>query len=233
MVEHTAPQAIAIVMTSFEPGGTERQMIELVRRLNPSRLAVHVACFHARGAWFDRVANAAASVAEFPVTGFRKPSVVRQAVAFGRWCQARRIAIVHATELYSNIFALPAAALAGVPVRIGNRREINPDKTPAQIALQRAAYGCAHVVVANSHAAARRLALERVPARKIAVVPNGLEVEPLPARPASTSRRNIVVVANLRPEKGHDVLIDAAAKSCAGSPTRGSKWLATAPSVPG
>ena len=209
-VEHTAPLAVAIVMTMFEPGGTERQMIELVRRLNPSRWTVHVACFHARGAWFDRVANAAASVAEFPITSFRKPSVVRQAIAFGRWCQARRIAIVHTTELYSNIFALPAAALARVPVRIGNRREINPDKSPAQIAMQRAAYGCAHMVVANSQAAARRLVLERVPAQKITVVPNGLEVPPLPARRASTSRRNIVVVANLRPEKGHDVLIDAA-----------------------
>jgi len=28
---------IAVVMTSFEPGGTERQMIEMVRRLDPNR----------------------------------------------------------------------------------------------------------------------------------------------------------------------------------------------------
>jgi glycosyltransferase involved in cell wall biosynthesis len=207
----TAPLSVAIVMTGFEPGGTERQMIELVRRLSPARWNVHVACFHARGTWFGRVANAAASVAEFPITSFQKPSVVRQAVAFGRWCRAHRIAIVHTTELYSNIFALPAAALANVPVRIGNRREINPDKTPAQIALQRAAYACAHTVVANSHAAARRLALEGVPARKIAVVPNGVDLQPLWPKSAPVGGRTIIVVANLRPEKGHDVLIDAAA----------------------
>jgi glycosyltransferase involved in cell wall biosynthesis len=209
-VAHTAPLSVAIVMTRFEPGGTERQMIELIRRLSPARWTVHVACFHARGAWFDRVANAAASVTEFPITSFQKPSVLKHALAFGCWCRARRIAIVHTTELYSNIFALPAAALANVPVRIGNRREINPDKTPAQIALQRAAYACAHTVVANSHAAARRLALERVPARKIAVVPNGLDLQPLAPKSVPTGRRTIIVVANLRPEKGHDVLIDAA-----------------------
>ena len=62
-----APVPIAIMMTSFEPGGTERQMIELVRRLDPARWAVHVACFHTRGAWFGRVKEVAASVAEFPV----------------------------------------------------------------------------------------------------------------------------------------------------------------------
>jgi glycosyltransferase involved in cell wall biosynthesis len=201
---------VAIVMTSFEPGGTERQMIELVRRLDTARWSVHVPCFHARGAWFGRVAEAAASVAEFPVESFRTPDALQQLWAFARWCRSLDIAIVHTTELYSNIFGLSGAALARVPVRIGNRREINPDKTTAQIAMQRAAYGVAHRIVANSHAAAERLALEHVPARKIAVVPNGLDVGQFQPRRRRTPLRRVVVVANLRREKGHDVLLDAA-----------------------
>jgi glycosyltransferase involved in cell wall biosynthesis len=201
---------IAVMMTSFEPGGTERQMIELIRRLDPSRWSVHVACFHARGAWFSRMALAAASVAEFPVKSFRRLDTSRLVWAFARWCREHRIALVHTSELYSNIFGLPAAALARVPVRIGNRREINPDKSAAQIAMQRAAYSCAHLVVANSRAGADRLLRERVPARKIAVVPNGIDIEQFQTRTGKTRLRKVVVVANLRPEKGHDVLIDAA-----------------------
>jgi glycosyltransferase involved in cell wall biosynthesis len=198
-------------MTSFEPGGTERQMIELVRRLDPSRWTVHLACFHARGGWFNRAAEAAASVEEFPVSSFRSPDVVRHLLSFARWCRARDIAIVHTAELYANIFGLPGAALARVPVRIGNRREINPDKTTAQIALQRAAYACAHRVVANSRAAADRLRAERVSAAKIAIIPNGLSSDRFPARPRDgRPLRKVIVVANLRQEKGHDVLIDAA-----------------------
>jgi L-malate glycosyltransferase len=197
-------------MTSFEPGGTERQMIELVRRLDPARWAVHVACFHARGSWFGRVADAALSVTEFPVTSFKSPNALGHMWAFARWCRAKRIAIVHTTELYSNIFGLPGAALANVPVRIGNRREINPDKTASQIAMQRAAYSVAHKVVANSRAAAERLLLERVPERKVAVIANGLAVEDAQPRTVRPRLRKVVVVANLRPEKGHDVLMDAA-----------------------
>jgi glycosyltransferase involved in cell wall biosynthesis len=199
-------------MTSFEPGGTERQMIEIIRRFDPARWEVHLACFHAKGAWFPRAAEAAASVAEFPVRSFRTPGIVRHIRAFGRWCHARRIALVHTTELYSNIFGLPAAALAHVPVRIANRRGINPDKTPLQIAMQRAAYGFAHRVVANSRAAAERLEREHVPKRKITVVPNGLDLRQFSphARTASLPRK-VIVVANLRRIKGHDVLIDAAA----------------------
>ena len=210
---------IAIVITSFEPGGTERQMIELVRRLDPQRWSVHLACFHARGGWFERAAAAAASVTEFPVKSFKRLETLRHLNAFARWCRERDIAVVHTSDLYANIFGLPGAALAGVAVRIGNRREINPDKSSGQILLQRAAYGCAHVIVANSNAAARRLAQEYVPASKVAVIPNGLDFAPFrPHGPHGRPLRNVIVVANLRPEKGHDVLIDAAVQVLARVP---------------
>jgi glycosyltransferase involved in cell wall biosynthesis len=200
-------------MTSFEPGGTERQMIELIRRLDVSRWLVHVACFHAHGTWFGRAAEAAESVAEFPVESFKRADIVRHLVAFARWCRNRHIAIIQTTELYSNVFGLPGAALARVPVRIGSRRELNPNKTPTQIVMQRAAYAFAHQVVANSRAAAQRLELERVPRRKIAVVPNGLDLRQFTARVPGPPRplRKVIAVANLRAEKGHDVLIDASA----------------------
>src|SRR4026207_1612303 len=55
---------IALLMTSFEPGGTERQMTELIRRLDRSRFEVHVAALHRRGAWPLRGGGSAAATAE-------------------------------------------------------------------------------------------------------------------------------------------------------------------------
>jgi len=204
------PVNIAFVMTSCEAGGTERQMIELQRRLNPARWQVHVACLHARGAWFRRMSETAAIVTEFPLKSLKRPDAMRQAFAFTRWCREHGIVIVHTADLYSNIFALPAAAFANVPVRIANRREINPDKTIGQILMQRAAYECAHKVVANSRAAAERLRREGVPSRKIATISNGVDRKVFVPHAARPKLRRVVVVANLRPEKRHDVLIDAA-----------------------
>src|SRR4051812_1497128 len=222
---------IAVVMTSFDPGGTERQMTELVRRLDPSRWTVHVACFHARGAWFPRVAEVAASVEEFPVTSFKSPRTVRHLWDFASWCRRRRIALVHTTELYSNIFGLPGAALAGVPVRIGNRREINPDKSRGQIAMQRAAYAVAHKVIANSRAAAERLLFERVPAHKVAVVANGVDFDRVQHRQWRPKLRKVVVVANLRSEKGHDVLMDAAVDVLRQVPDAGFEFVGGGPQL--
>lgn len=220
-VRGDGPLPLALVMTSFDPGGTERQMIELVRRVDRRRWTVHLACFHARGAWLDRATANAASLTEFPITGFRHASTIRQARAFGRWCRDLGVTIVHAADRYANVFALPAAAAADVPVRLGSRRDINPGKTLAQIALQRAAYACAHRVIANSCAAFNRLRAEGVPPRKITVIPNGVDTDTFrmirsvrdddDASQPPRRRRRVLMVANLRPEKGHDTLIDAAA----------------------
>ena len=168
--------SVAVFLTRFEPGGTERQMIELVRRLDASRFTVHVACFDRRGAWLPRVAERAASIVEFPIRGFARPATIAALLEFAKWCRRERIEVVQTCDLYANVFGLPGAALAGVPVRIGSRRELNPDKTPGQIRLQRQAYRCATTVVANSVAARGILIEEGLAAESIAVIPNGVDL---------------------------------------------------------
>ena len=212
---------VAVFLTRFEPGGTERQMTELVRRLDPSRFRVHVACFDKRGAWLPRVAERAASIVEFPIDGFARPGTIGQLVAFARWCRRERIRVVQTCDLYANIFGLSGAALAGVPVRIGSRRELNPDKTPGQIRLQRHAYRCATKVVANSAAARGILQDEGLVPGSIAVISNGLDADAYPERsPDAATRpiRSVITVANLRPEKSHESLIGAAALLAADFP---------------
>jgi L-malate glycosyltransferase len=201
---------IAIFLSSFNPGGTERQTIELIRRLNRQRFDVHVACFHREGSWLPRAEEFAASVAAFPIHGFRRAATLSQAHSFAQWCRRTELKVVYTADHYANIFATPAAALAGVPVRIASRREINAGKSGAQITLQRAAYACATRVVANCGAAAERLAKECVARWRIDVIYNGLDVEAYRPRDVVRPIRRIVTVANLRSEKGHDVLLEAA-----------------------
>jgi glycosyltransferase involved in cell wall biosynthesis len=202
---------VAVWASSFEAGGTERQMVELIRGLDSETFEVHALCFAARGRWLPTVAASADSVAEFPIAGFARRATWRQVRRYSHWCRERAIQIVLTSDFYTNIFGLTGAALAGVPVRIGGRREINTDKTAAKLLLQRAAYGTAHRVVANSRAAADRLQREGVPRSRLAVVPNGIDAGDFASHRAPRPLRRALTVANLRVEKGHDVLIDAIA----------------------
>ena len=188
-------------------------MSELIRRLDKSQFRVHAVCFRRTGAWLGRVEAAAAEVVEFPLRSFKSPRSLGPLVQFARWLRARRIAVVHACDLYANIFALPGASLARVPVRIGSRREIAPpDKTAAHLTAQRLAYRLARRVVTNSTAGAERLAAEGVARARITVIPNGIDLSGFAAPSPRGRRRIIATVANLRQEKGHDVLLRAASR---------------------
>jgi glycosyltransferase involved in cell wall biosynthesis len=193
-------------------------MVELARALDPSRFTVHLACFRREGAWLPRAGERAA-IAEFPIASLARPGAVRCARLFARWCRAHRIQVLQTCDLYTNIIGLLAGAWAGVSVRVGSRREINADKTDGQIRLQRLALGTAHKIVANSAAAADALEHEGVPAGRIEIIRNGLDLAAIAPRPHRDGpARTIVTVANLRAEKRHEVLLSAMRIVCARHP---------------
>ena len=199
---------VAIFVDRYAPGGTQRQMIELLARLDRRRFRVHPVCFHTAGVWYDRVARLGEPVALFPIHGFRRAATARELRSFARWCREKEIAVLHTCELYSNIFGLPGGAMASVPARIGSRRGFV--ETPGLQTLQRASYSAAHRIVANSRAAAERLRLEGVSREKIVVIPNGIDMSAFGSREYSPRPRRIAMVACLREEKRIDVLINAA-----------------------
>ncbi|MBA3638666.1 MAG: glycosyltransferase, partial [Acidobacteria bacterium] len=216
---NSAPQIpVAIFLTSFDPGGTERQMTELIRRLDDARFRVHVVCLRKEGAWLPKVTSHAASVVEFRISGFARLATALQIWRFAQWCRRERIAVLHTCDFYSNIFGLVGGALARVPVRIGSRRELNPDKTERQIRLQRLAYRFASRVVANSPAAAAILRTEGVPSSAVVMIPNGVDASAYPEKTDRSDVRKVITVANLRPEKNHETLIAAAAQLASSCP---------------
>jgi glycosyltransferase involved in cell wall biosynthesis len=204
---------VGILLTSFDAGGTERQMTELIRRIDRDAFRLHVACFRKEGPWLSAVEAADVPVEAFPLASLTSLSTLVQARRFARWCRRNRLQILQTCDIYGNIFGLAAAALARVPVRIGSRRGIvSPTGRQSLLTLQRHGYRAAHRVVANSGAAADRLVGEGVEREKVVVIPNGIDLEPFDV-PRTTALGPIVTtVANLRPGKGHDVLLRAAAR---------------------
>ena len=68
----------------------------------------------------------AASIGEFPIDGFGRVPTVRQLVAFAAWCRRLKCRLVQTCDFYANVFGLPGAAMARVPLRVGSRRDVVP-----------------------------------------------------------------------------------------------------------
>jgi glycosyltransferase involved in cell wall biosynthesis len=204
------PVAVGLFIASFDAGGTEGQMLELAIRLDPSRFRVRLACFSGQGPLRARAERAHLPISEFPLVSLRHPAAVTELLRFSAWCRRHQLSAVQTAGLYANVFGLTGAAVAGVRFRVASRRSLaNLAHQPPLRRLEQLAYRLAHRVVTNSSAAGRILAQEGVAPAAIVHIPNGIELAGRPAC-AEPGAPRVIVVANLRREKGHDVLLDAA-----------------------
>jgi L-malate glycosyltransferase len=214
------------IIDSFERGGTESQMVQLVRMLHESgRYRVHVACLHGTGVLREEIERLKlGQITEYPLKNLYGFDFAAQLRRFARELRALRIDVLHAHGLYTNVFGVTAAWLARVPVRIASRRETGGLRDRARRWLERQSFRLAHTIVANAEAVRHDLLLEGAPDSKIITIHNGIDlrrVEPqislraeqLDALNLSKAggRKLITIVANLRhPVKDHPTFLRAA-----------------------
>lgn len=211
---------------SFHTGGSERQAVQLVRLLSrQENCRVFVACLNREGVLRAEIeASGFADIPEFNLTSFYDARFFRQLQRCAGFLRENEIQIVQSTDFYTNVFAMTAGWLAKTPVRIAAKRETGT-RTQAQRFLEKQAFRFADAIVANAEAVKKHLIETGVPARKIAVVYNGLDVERL--KPEETDRDKILrsfglpldkklqfvtIVANFRSEVKNQRMFLRAAK---------------------
>jgi glycosyltransferase involved in cell wall biosynthesis len=204
---------VLLLCDSLRPGGSEGQFVETALGLDRARWDVRAACLDAEGRLRARLA--AASV---PVTGVGRGSLrphrlAPAVLALARDLRRGGIALVHCFELYSDVLGVLAARLAGRRV-IASQRELGDLRSARERRVYRVVLRLADAVAVNTEAVAERLRAARVvqPGR-IVVVPNGVDTRRFhPAeRPAPGRAPTVGALGVLRPEKGLDDLVAAAA----------------------
>jgi glycosyltransferase involved in cell wall biosynthesis len=195
--------------------------VQLVRLLHERGYDVTLACLDGDGPLRYELGESPPDILEYPLTSLHDLRAARQLRRFARDLRRRRVSVVHTHDVYSNIFGLPAARLAGVPVRIGSRRDTGGVGTSARRRVEGFLYRLAARIVTNAEAVARQLAGQGVPPEKIVTIHNAVDfarVEPklgraeaLEAFGLPPDRRFVVLVANLSHDvKDHPTFIRAA-----------------------
>jgi glycosyltransferase involved in cell wall biosynthesis len=144
-----------------------------------------------------------------------------------RLCREQHIDILHSHSARANLHARLAGRLAGVRVvsTVHNSvfaYEVSAARQRAYAALERWSARWAERVVAVSHGIADDLISRyRIPAAKVAVIPNGVDLERLQARRTCAAVRTelgiplsaplVVQAGRFTRQKGFDVLLEAAA----------------------
>lgn len=210
------------LLPAFACGGTERQAANLARMIDSSRFALGFACLKRWGHFLKEVEEHQIPVAEYPINRLYGPRALWQQARLARDMRNNGIDILHSYNFYANVFAIPVARMAGVPVTIASIRDQGIYLTRAQERVQKHCCRFADCVLVNAYSIRKWLVSEGYRAEKIAVIENGIDLSRF-ERKASGSRIRqelgvaenaplVVMLARLNPQKGIDYFLEAAAE---------------------
>lgn len=200
------PIPVVHLVTNVNVGGLEHMVLQLVRHGNRSRFRTHVICLESPGAL----------ASTFEKNGVSVEGLGRSHLGFGsrvavlaRRLRALNSKVVHTHNPGPHVHGAVAAVLARVPVVIHTKHGRNYPDREFRVAINRfASWFTDWVVPVSADAADVAMHVEGVPASKIKMIHNGVELPPHVSIEARSPLR-AVVVARLHPVKDHVTLIQA------------------------
>ncbi|HEV8396066.1 MAG TPA: glycosyltransferase [Vicinamibacterales bacterium] len=209
------------IVPTLRYGGTERQFMTLSASLDPRRFRVELACLRPGGGLAAEAVRHGMPVDSYHIGPFHSARTLTLQTRFARELSRRRIDVVHAYNFYGNVFAVPPARLAGTPVVIASIRDCGPYLTPMQLRVQRLVCRAATCVLVNARAVRDWLVSDGYDADRIAVIPNGVDLDHFsaPVDPAAVrcslgvepDAPLVTVVSRVTRLKGLEQFIGAAA----------------------
>lgn len=224
------PQALRVLLfvQLLELGGSERQCVEMAKALSSEGVQVSVGVMRGAGPLRSQLEQAGIPVIDFPVGSLLRPRAVFQGLRLAAFIGRNRFDVVHACDLYANLFAIPAARLAGVPVTVSSQRDLSDSAwyTPTRRKILREIQKLSTWVFVNSNAIRSYLAKDDgIDPARIRVIYNGIDTSRFPNASGerltflAPQHRRIAMVANMHVDvKGHAELLEAAQRVCARHP---------------
>jgi len=224
------PVGVAYVLPGLGRGGTEKHVLDLASRIDARRFAPCVISTAEDATLGEEFAARGIPVYRLPYRGLSlRPSrffpLLRDAVRFfrdfARILEERRVAILHAYLPAACVLGTAASLGRGTKVRIVSKRALCRFKAghPVFSRFEDLANLAADAVMVNSRAVAEDVRkTERFAAGKMFLVYNGVDVRSIPGgkRPPPADlgippgAPLVTYVANIREDKGHLCLVEAA-----------------------
>lgn len=171
-----APIRLMEFVRSFHLGGTEGQVVELLRSLPPS-YRVQLAVMNFVGPLSEEVAKLGFAPREFPLSSsVMRPQTLFQVARLGAYLRRERVQLLHVHDFYGSVLGVPAAKLAGAKVIVG-RLDLAHWHNRIQRAVLKRWTRLADHVIANAEAIRRQLMDEEgIASERITVIHNGLDL---------------------------------------------------------
>jgi len=213
------PARVCFLIDNLSRAGTETQLLALLQAFDRTRVAPTLALLDGDDATSRALEPTCCPVLRLGVKSLASRRAWSAARTFSAFLRRHGTDVLQAYFLDSLYFGVPVARWAGVSKIVRVRNNLGYWLTRKHRLLNRVYRTLVDVTLTNSDAGRASLEAEGVPADRVAVLENGVDVERFAASPrAVTGEMRVGVVANLRPIKGLDVFVRAASQLLARHP---------------
>lgn len=209
------PLRTLFLIDELDIGGTEQQILELVRRIDRRRFEPVVGCFR-HGAKAREIESLGVRVVHEPKSLKADPGLVLRLAKFMR---RERFDIVQTYLWGANTWGRVAARIAGVPHVLASERNVDVWEERYKQVLGRWLARATDRIIANSEAVRRYLLDHSVPAEKVVTIYNGVNFDRFRTACDPAIRRGELgiprdailagTVARVEPAKDHATLLTA------------------------
>ncbi len=211
------PISVCFLIDRLSRAGTESQLLALIRGVDRSRVRPSLVLLDGSDAESQALEPRDCPVLRLGVRSLVGWQALLASVRLARFWHQQHVEVLQTYFLDSTYFGVPLARLCGIPRIIRVRNNLGYWLTPKHRWLGGVVNRWADVLLTNSEAGRQALRRSETScAGRIAVLENGVDLDrflsiPLPRRQRGHVLR-IGAVANLRPVKNLDLLVEAAAR---------------------
>ena len=209
------------MLTSFQIGGTERQVANLALGIDASRFDLHLACMRNKGELLEALKPLRIPRPVFQIGSLYAPKTLWQALRLTHYIRRHAIQIVHSYGFYPNVFTVPAARIGGASIVVASIRDRGDGLTPTQSRIQKWVCRLADCVLVNAESIRERLIEQGYRPDNIAVIRNGIVLSKFGRREKGAALRQelgvpawaplVFVFSRLNGMKGVEFFLEAAA----------------------
>jgi L-malate glycosyltransferase len=216
--DRSRPVRVCFLIGELAIGGTETQLLALIRHIDRERVQPYLVLLDGENPVSRALEPADCPVLRFGVRRLRSFYALRTAWRLARFLRSERMDVLQLYMPDVMYFGVLVGHLAGLRCIVRCRNNNNYWMTPTHRLLGRLVNRLVAVTLCNSNAARQAVLTDERPSPEtVVVIENGVDVDlfahipPVSAYREETRIRRVGMVANLRPIKGVDVFVRAAA----------------------
>jgi glycosyltransferase involved in cell wall biosynthesis len=208
------PVRVCFMIDELSTAGTETQLIALIRNLDRRRVRPYLCLLRGTAERSRALEPDDCPVLRLGARSLCLPAIVSRVWRLARFLRRECIDVVQTYFPESTYVGVPVAWLAGVPHVLRTRNNLGYWMTPWHRRLGHLCNALSDGLVANCDACREAvIADEGIARERVVVLENGVDLSRFPLSPDTPSTsRQVGVTANLRPVKGLDLFVRAAAE---------------------